>query len=205
MPQLIVLRHGQSEWNLQNRFTGWVDVDLTEQGVQEAKKAGELLRDYQIDVLYTSNLQRAQKTADLALASAGIAVDEIHRDEALNERHYGDLQGLNKAETAEKYGDEQVHIWRRSYDTPPPNGESLKDTQARVLPYVEKNIVPQLKAGKNVMVAAHGNSIRALVMFLEKMSPEEILQVNIPTGVPRVYELSDTLEVLSVAYLGENS
>ena len=205
MPTLILLRHGQSQWNLENRFTGWVDVDLAPRGIEEAKRAGDLLRDLPIDLVFTSVLQRAIRTADLALEKAGKTGLPMERDQALNERHYGDLQGLNKDETRAKFGDEQVHIWRRSYDTPPPNGESLKDTLERVLPYYEKSIAPQLRAGKNVLIAAHGNSLRALVKHLEKISADEILKLNIPTGVPRVYELDGNLEVSRAEYLGENA
>ncbi|MHB8621296.1 MAG: 2,3-bisphosphoglycerate-dependent phosphoglycerate mutase [Chloroflexota bacterium] len=189
---LCLLRHGQSQWNLENRFTGWVDVPLTDTGRQEARTAGERLRDrgQSFDVAYTSVLTRAIETLDIALAVLGQEGLPAHRDQALNERMYGDLQGLNKAETAAKFGDEQVHLWRRGYDVAPPNGESLKDTQARTLPYYRQRIVPDLAAGRRVLVVAHGNSLRAIVMELEKLTPEQILKVEIPTGVPWLYRLA---------------
>jgi len=201
MPHLILLRHGQSQWNLENRFTGWVDVDLSPTGEQEALKAGDLIKPFAIDFVFTSALKRAIRTSQIALEKAGKFDIPTERNEALNERHYGDLQGLNKAETAGQYGDEQVHIWRRSYDIPPPNGESLLMTQERVLPYYRANIVPQLTAGKNVLVVAHGNSLRALVAELDKMTKEQILELNIPTGVPLLYVLTDTLDVIEKRYL----
>jgi 2,3-bisphosphoglycerate-dependent phosphoglycerate mutase len=201
MAQLVIFRHGQSTWNLENKFTGWVDVDLTEKGRAEAKNAGEKLKGFKFDFAYSSVLKRAKDTLELALKTAGHPAVKTEYDKALNERMYGDLQGLNKTETAEKYGDEQVKIWRRSYDIPPPNGESLKDTAARVLPYFEKNIVPLLKSGKNVVIAAHGNSLRALIMYLEKMTPEQILEFEIGTGQPRLYELDNNMKVLSVRNL----
>lgn len=201
MARLTLVRHGESHWNLENRFTGWVDIDLTAKGELEAAAAGRTLRDIPVDVLFTSVLTRAIRTADIALSEAGIEGLPVHRDQALNERHYGDLQGLNKAETAEKFGAEQVHAWRRSYDIPPPNGESLKDTQARVAPYYESQIVPLLKAGSNVLVVAHGNSLRALVMFVEHLSPEQILKTEIATGVPISYELDKDLHVVSKTIL----
>src|SRR3989338_6378164 len=167
MPILVLVRHGESQWNLENRFTGWVDVPLSEKGVQEAKLAGDRLKKENIhfDKAYTSSLKRAQKTLDFILAALGQRIP-VEKDPALNERHYGDLQGLNKAETAKKFGDEQVKIWRRSYDIAPPNGESLKDTAARTLPYFKSKILPDLKAGKNILIAAHGNSLRSIVMHL---------------------------------------
>lgn len=191
MPNLILLRHGQSSWNLENRFTGWVDVELSDLGREEARTAGLELRELQIDRVYTSVLKRAIDTARIALEVAGKEDLPMIRDQALNERHYGDLQGLNKAETAEKYGAEQVHIWRRSFDVPPPgaDGESLKTTMDRVLPYYEEHIVPDLKAGLNVLVVAHGNSLRSLIYVLDKHTPETIMELNIPTGVPIVYEM----------------
>ncbi len=198
---LVIVRHGQSAWNLENRFTGWVDVDITEKGEEEAKNAGEKLKDYKFDLAYTSNLKRAQRTLQIILETTKQTDLEVIKNEALNERHYGDLQGANKAETAAKYGDEQVHIWRRSFDIAPPNGESLKDTLARVLPYFEKEIIPKLKAGKNIIIAAHGNSLRALIMYLEKLKPEEILQVEIPTGEPKVYRLDENLKILESKFL----
>lgn len=198
---LVIVRHGQSAWNLENRFTGWVDVAITAKGEEEAKNAGEKLKNYKFDLAYTSNLKRAQRTLEIILKTTNQSNLEVIKNEALNERHYGDLQGANKAETAEKYGDEQVHIWRRSFDIAPPNGESLKDTLARVLPYFEKEIIPKLKAGKNIIIAAHGNSLRALIMYLEKLNPEEILQVEIPTGQPKVYQLDENLNVLASKFL----
>lgn len=200
MPKLILLRHGQSVWNLENKFTGWVDVDLSEKGIKEAHQAGKALKGEKIDIIFSSVLKRANRTADIALKEMGLDMP-YERDQALNERHYGDLQGLNKADTAKKYGDEQVHIWRRSYDINPPGGESLKDTKARVLPYFEEKILPELKQGKNVFIVAHGNSLRSLVMHLENISQEEILKLNIPTGVPYVYEMDDKLNILSKNYL----
>lgn len=198
MAQLIIFRHGQSVWNLENKFTGWVDVELSPKGVEEAVNAGLKLKGYHFDYAYASALKRAQNTLTLALQSAAHPAIAPIYDKALNERMYGDLQGLNKAETAQKYGDEQVKIWRRSFDVPPPNGESLKDTAARVLPYFEAEILPKLKAGKNVVIAAHGNSLRALIMYLEKMSPEQILEFEIGTAQPRLYNLDASLQVISV-------
>ena len=201
MAQLVIFRHGQSVWNLENKFTGWVDVELTPKGVDEAKAAGKKLIGYRFDFAYSSVLKRAKETLRIALETAGHPPVPTVFDKALNERMYGDLQGLNKAETAAKFGDEQVKIWRRSYDVPPPNGESLKDTAARVLPYFEKEIVPKIRAGKNVVIAAHGNSLRALIMFLEKMTPQQILEFEIGTGKPRVYELDGNLKVISAKNL----
>ena len=202
MSTLVLVRHGQSQWNLENRFTGWVDVPLSEQGEQEAARAGGLLAHYHFDIAFTSALQRAQNTLRIMLEEMGCGDLPIIANEALNERMYGMLQGLNKAETAERYGDDQVLIWRRSYDVAPPEGESLKDTASRVIPYVKQEIFPLLRAGKNVLVAAHGNSLRALVMELEGMSPAEILQFEIPTAVPRVYTLSEDLKVQDARFLG---
>ena len=172
MSVLVLVRHGESQWNLENRFTGWVDVPLSPKGVEEARAAGERLKKENIrfDVAYTSALKRAQDTLKLILEKIGQSGIPAQMDKALNERHYGDLQGLNKAETAQKFGDEQVKIWRRSYDIAPPNGESLKDTSARTLPYFNAHVLRDLKAGKNVIVAAHGNSLRSIVMELEKLS-----------------------------------
>ncbi|MGH2364030.1 MAG: 2,3-bisphosphoglycerate-dependent phosphoglycerate mutase [Chloroflexota bacterium] len=196
---LCLLRHGQSQWNRENRFTGWVDVPLTETGREEARRAGRALRSagLRFDLAYTSVLSRAEETLRIALAELEQSTLPVARDEALNERMYGDLQGLNKAETAAKFGDEQVHLWRRSYDVPPPNGESLKDTQARTLPYFRAHIRPALAAGRNVLVAAHGNSLRAIVMELEQLTPEQIVKVEIPTGVPWVYQLDSELAIVS--------
>jgi len=196
MPKLILVRHGQSLWNLEERFTGWVDVPLTDLGREEARRAGTKLASTKIDVAYTSALTRAQSTLALILETMGVDVPII-RDQALNERHYGDLQGLNKARTAEKYGAEQVHIWRRSYDVPPPNGESLELTAARTLPFYERCILGDIAQGKNVLVVAHGNSNRSIVMSLDKLSKEEVLALNLGTAVPLVYELSNEGDVLS--------
>jgi 2,3-bisphosphoglycerate-dependent phosphoglycerate mutase len=201
MPELILLRHGQSQWNLENRFTGWVDVPLSAKGEAEARTAGEKLRGRRIDRLYTSVLKRAIDTATLAFASAGIAGVPTERDKALNERMYGDLQGLNKAEAATKWGDAQIKIWRRSYDVQPPGGESLADTAARVIPYWETHIRPALLAGENVLVAAHGNSLRALVMHLDGLTREQVLELEIPTGVPLLYDLDADGRVLGKRYL----
>lgn len=201
MSKLIILRHGQSQWNLENRFTGWVDVPLSAKGEAEATAAGDKIKGFEFDEAYTSVLKRAQNTLSLAMKQAGHREIPVTKNEALNERKYGDLQGLDKADTAAKYGDEQVHIWRRSFDIAPPGGESLKDTAARVIPYFKKEIAPKLKAGKNIIIAAHGNSLRALVMHLEKMAPEEILKFEIPTGLPRLYELDAELNILDKRYL----
>jgi 2,3-bisphosphoglycerate-dependent phosphoglycerate mutase len=197
MPTLVLVRHGQSQWNLENRFTGWVDVPLTDLGEQEAHRAGKHLKGMKFDIAFTSELQRAQKTLAVILGETGQTGLSIIKDKALNERHYGDLQGLDKGETAKKYGDEQVKIWRRSYDVPPPNGESLKDTAARTIPYFEDKIVPYLKEGKNVIVAAHGNSLRSIVMHVEHLTKEQVLELNLETAVPRVYELDSNLKILS--------
>ena len=199
MSLLILLRHGQSQWNLENKFTGWVDVELSEKGEQEAKEAGTKLKDIQIDKAYTSVLKRAMNTCDFALKQAGKGNIPIERDVALNERHYGDLQGLDKDETRKKYGEEQVHIWRRSYDVPPPgeNAESLKDTAARTIPYFEEKIMADIKDGKNVLVAAHGNSLRSIAMHVEGLTQEEVMDLNIPTGQPIVYEFDNDLKVIS--------
>ena len=186
---LVLVRHGESEWNKLNLFTGWKDTDLTEKGVSEAKAAGQNMKaqGFQFDLAFTSALRRAQRTLQLILTKLGQTSIPVTKDEKLNERDYGDLSGLNKDEARVKWGEEQVHIWRRSYDVPPPGGESLKDTAARVLPYFEATIVPQLKAGKNVLVAAHGNSLRALIMQLEGMTGEQIVARELATGAPIVY------------------
>lgn len=193
MSHLVLVRHGQSEWNEKNLFTGWRDPDLTAQGVSEAKAAGRALKAEGLvfDIAFTSDLQRAQKTLALLLAEQGQSDLPTIKNQALNERDYGDLAGLNKDDAREKWGEEQVHIWRRSYDTPPPGGESLKDTGARVLPYYEAEIEPLVKSGKNILIAAHGNSLRSLVMKLEGLSAAEILAVNIDTGVPYIYQMDD--------------
>jgi 2,3-bisphosphoglycerate-dependent phosphoglycerate mutase len=191
MAFLALLRHGESQWNLENRFTGWVDVPLSPKGEEEARQAGEKLKAVGIhfDLAFTSVLQRAIRTLEITLGVLGQSDIPVEKDQALNERHYGDLQGLNKAETAKRFGDEQVHIWRRSYDVAPPGGESLKDTAARTLPYFEAKIFPAVKADKNVLVAAHGNSLRAVVMYLDRLSREEVLELNLGTGVPIVYDI----------------
>ena len=226
--QLILCRHGQSEWNLKNLFTGWTDVDLTEKGIEEAKEAGRTLKQagYRFDVAYTSVLKRAIRTLWLIQDEMDLMWIPVHRSWRLNERHYGALQGLNKAETAEKYGEEQVHVWRRSYDTPPPpleedderhprfdrrySGiadlpatESLKTTLERVVPYWDDVIAPDLLAGRHVLIAAHGNSLRALVKMLDGMSDDEITGFNIPTGIPLAYELDDDLKPRSREFLGD--
>jgi len=230
MIKLVLLRHGQSAWNLENRFTGWTDVDLTEQGVAEAKKAAALLRDggHTFDVAYTSLLKRAIRTLWIVLDEMDLMWIPVERDWRLNERHYGALQGLNKAETAKKYGDEQVLRWRRSYAEPPPAlerdderfpgrerryaalsaeqlplAESLASTVERFLPYWESTLAPAVRSGKRVLIAAHGNSLRALVKHLDRMSDEEIVELNIPTGVPLVYELTEKLEPVRHYYLGD--
>ena len=201
MADLILLRHGQSQWILEIRFTGGVDVPLWGNGVAEARAAGESLRGRQIDKLYTSDLKRAIDTARLALEAAGIRDLPTERDAALNERMYGDLQGLNKAEAATRFGADQVKLWRRGYDIKPPGGESLADTAARVLPYWEAHILPDLKAGKNVLVAAHGNSLRALVMHLDKLTRDQVLELEIPTGRPLLYEIDPDGSVRGKRYL----
>ena len=203
MPTLVLVRHGQSLWNLENKFTGWVDVPLTPLGEQEAHRAGNHLKGMKFDIAFTSDLQRAQKTLGVILEEIGQTNLTVIKDKALNERHYGALQGLNKAETAAKYGDEQIKIWRRSYDVPPPPdetgfSESLKDTAARTLPYFDAQIIPLLKEGKNVLVAAHGNSLRSIVMHLEHLTKEQVLELNLETAVPRVYDLDKDLKILSV-------
>jgi 2,3-bisphosphoglycerate-dependent phosphoglycerate mutase len=230
MKKVILLRHGESAWNRENRFTGWTDVDLSEKGVEEAKKAGELMRDagFVFDLVHTSVLRRAIKTMWLALEQLDLMWIPVQHSWRLNERHYGALQGLNKAETAAKFGEEQVLTWRRSYDVPPPAltaddprypgndpryrglapnqiplTECLKDTVARVLPYWNQSIAPDLRAGKRVLIAAHGNSLRALVKYLDKVGDQEIVGLNIPTGVPLVYELDDTLKPIRHYYLGD--
>ena len=199
MSTLVLVRHGESQWNLENRFTGWVDVPLSEKGLAEAKRAGEKLKKENIhfDKAYTSDLKRAQDTLKIILETLGRNDLAVEKDKALNERHYGDLQGLNKAETAQKFGDEQVKLWRRSYDVAPPGGESLKDTAARTLPYFEARIVSDLKAGKNVIVAAHGNSLRSIVMQLDHLSKEEVLELNLATCVPIIYHFDKDLKILS--------
>ena len=191
--KLVLVRHGQSEWNAKNLFTGWKDPKLTDLGIQEAIKAGDLLetRNLKFDLMFTSDLFRAQETGRLILKQMNHADIQVIKDQSLNERNYGDLAGLNKDEAREKWGEEQVHIWRRSFDIPPPGGESLKNTAERVLPYFELEIMPKVKEGLNILVAAHGNSLRALVMELEKISSEEIVKLEIATGDPLTYEYSN--------------
>ncbi|MCF6343236.1 MAG: 2,3-bisphosphoglycerate-dependent phosphoglycerate mutase [Devosiaceae bacterium] len=197
---LILVRHGQSEWNMKNLFTGWKNPGLTEKGIEEAKTAGIALKKLNIipDLCFTSALIRAQKTLDLMLDEMDIQNMTIIRNQALNERDYGDLAGLNKDDARKKWGDEQVHIWRRSFDVPPPGGESLKDTANRVLPYFEKEILPKVLLGETILVAAHGNSLRALVMQLEGLSPKEIVKKEIATGDPIIYQLNEDGSVKSV-------
>jgi 2,3-bisphosphoglycerate-dependent phosphoglycerate mutase len=230
MHKIVLLRHGQSTWNLENRFTGWTDVDLTPQGVEEARAAGRVLREegFEFDVVYTSVLKRAIRTMWLALDELDQMWVPVIRNWRLNERHYGALQGLNKAETAAKHGEDQVKIWRRSYDIPPPPleesddrypgkerryaglskaelplTESLMDTVARFVPYWEKTISADVRAGKKVLIVAHGNSLRALVKYLDKMSDAQILELNIPTGIPLMYELDANLKPIRSGYLGD--
>ena len=229
MPRLVLIRHGQSAWNLENRFTGWWDVDLTEQGSEEARQAGELLaaRDFDFDICFTSVQTRAIKTLHIALEAMGRLWLPEEKDWRLNERHYGGLTGLNKAETAARHGAEQVHVWRRSFDIPPPAlapggefdlagdlryagveipaTESLKDTIARVLPYWEERIAPALRAGERVLISAHGNSLRALVKHLSKIPDDEITALEIPTGQPIVYELDEGLNAVERYYLNDRA
>jgi len=227
--KLVLLRHGESKWNLENKFTGWTDVDLTEKGEAEAKNAGELIKNenINIDLVFTSVLKRAINTMNICLSNMDNSNSEIFQDWRLNERHYGSLQGLNKSETAEKYGDAQVLIWRRSYDIKPPeldldddrhprfdkkyenlksnslpSSECLKDTVERFLPYWEKTISPNIRKGKKVLIVAHGNSLRALIKHLDKISDDRILGLNIPTGIPLVYELDKDLSPMKNYYLG---
>jgi len=204
---LVLVRHGQSEWNLKNLFTGWRDPDLTALGIEEATTGGKALAETGIkfDVAFTSALSRAQKTLKIILDEIGQPGLETIRDEALNERDYGDLSGLNKDDARAKWGEEQVHIWRRSYDVPPPGGESLRDTGARVWPYYLTEILPRVLRGEKVLVAAHGNSLRSLVMVLDRLSKEEILKLNLATGVPMVYVLNADSTVKSKDVLGDMS
>ena len=193
MSTLILLRHGQSEWNKKNLFTGWKDPNLTDLGIEEAKKAGNLLKERGLafDIMFTSDLFRAQETGRIILEQMNLGHIEVVKDQSLNERNYGELAGLNKDEARVKWGEEQVHIWRRSYDIPPPGGESLKNTAERVLPYFNSEILPKIKESQNILVAAHGNSLRALVMELEKISSDEIVKLEIATGDPLTYKCSD--------------
>jgi len=196
---LVLVRHGQSDWNLKNLFTGWRDVDLTEKGVAEAREAGRKLKAQGIkfDVAFTSVLKRAERTLDLMLTELGQTTIPVFKDQALNERDYGDLVGLNKDDARKKWGEEQVHIWRRSYDVAPPGGESLRDTAARVLPYYIREILPRVLRGDRVLVSAHGNSLRALVMVLDKHTPETITKLNLETGIPMIYRLNADSTVAS--------
>jgi 2,3-bisphosphoglycerate-dependent phosphoglycerate mutase len=230
MPQLVLIRHGESEWNKENRFTGWKDVDLSEQGRNEAAAAGKLLKNegFTFDEAYTSVLKRAIRTLWIILDEMDLMWIPVTKSWLLNERHYGSLQGLNKAETAQQYGEEQVLIWRRSYDVPPgeldpsderylgtdpryagiesgkfPRTECLKDTVARVVPYFETEIAPKIREGKRLIIAAHGNSLRALVKYLDNVPDDQIVSLNIPTGIPLVYELDDDLRAVSRRYLGD--
>jgi len=200
---LVLVRHGQSDWNLKNLFTGWRDVDLTEKGVAEAREAGRKLKSQGIkfDVAFTSALKRAQRTLDLMLTELGESAIPVFKNQALNERDYGDLVGLNKDDARKKWGEEQVHIWRRSYDIAPPGGESLRDTAARVLPYYIQEVLPRVMRGEHVLVSAHGNSLRALVMVLEKLTPEAILKREIATGAPIIYRLNADSTVASLVDL----
>ena len=201
MSKLVLIRHGESQWNLENRFTGWVDVPLSPKGIEEAKAAGTKLTGFSFDRSFSSVLARANETLRFILEALGQTAIPIEKDKALNERMYGELQGLNKAETAKKFGDEQVKIWRRSYDVRPPGGESLKDTAERVLPYYESRIKPYVLKGETILIAAHGNSLRALVMHLEQLTREQVLELNIPTGAPLLYELDNSGKALSHRYL----
>ena len=205
MGKLVLLRHGESQWNLENRFTGWVDIPLTDKGRAEARRAGELLRDLSFDRAFSSVLIRAIESLEIALAAAGQLKVPVEKDPALNERMYGDLQGLNKEETAKKFGADQVHIWRRSYDVRPPGGESLQDTAARTLPYFKSKILPIAAECKNLLVCAHGNSLRAIVMDLDQLTKEEVLELNIATGVPIVFDIGEKREVLSKKILAGGS
>ena len=196
---LVLVRHGQSDWNLKNLFTGWRDVDLTDKGVAEAREAGRKLKaqGLKFDIAFTSALKRAQRTLDLMLEELGQTKITVFKDQALNERNYGDLVGLNKDDARKKWGEEQVHIWRRSYDIAPPGGESLKDTLARALPHYVTEILPRVLRGERVLVSAHGNSLRALVMVLDKHTPESIVKLNLDTGVPMIYRLNADSTVAS--------
>jgi len=196
MGSLVLIRHGQSQWNLEDRFTGWVDVPLTDAGREEARRGATLIRHLKCDRAFTSALQRAQETLRIVLETIGQPDVPIEADPALNERHYGALQGLNKAETAKRFGEQQVHLWRRSYDIAPPEGESLKDTAARTLPYFNAKILPLVKAGQTILIAAHGNSLRSIVMGLDRLTKEQVLELNLATGAPIVYEIDRNGKVL---------
>jgi 2,3-bisphosphoglycerate-dependent phosphoglycerate mutase len=201
MAQLVLLRHGESQWNLENRFTGWIDVPLSPKGEEEARAAGQKLIGFRFDRAYASVLKRAIDTLTIVLEVIGQTGIPIEKDQALNERMYGELQGLNKAEMMKKYGEQQVKLWRRSYDIRPPGGESLKDTAERVLPYYERRIRPDILAGRTILVAAHGNSLRALVMHLDRLSTDDVLELNIPTGAPLLYEFDSNVAVKARRYL----
>ncbi len=201
MKHVVLIRHGESQWNLENRFTGWVDVPLSLKGEQEAREAGEKVRAFRFDHAFTSVLTRAIRTLEIVLDVIGQPGLPVEQDQALNERMYGELQGLNKTETVEKYGEAQVKVWRRSYDVRPPGGESLQDTAERVLPYYRERVWPRLAKGETLLVVAHGNSLRALVMHLDGLSREEVLELNIPTGAPLLYELDDQGQAVTHRYL----
>ena len=201
MRNLVLLRHGQSQWNLENRFTGWVDVSLTPQGETEARNAGLKLKGLRFDRGFSSALQRAQKTLEIVLESCSHPPIPLTFDAALNERRYGELQGLNKDETVAKYGSEQVQHWRRSYDIAPPGGESLKDTAARVIPFYISQIEPLLKNNLNIIIAAHGNSLRALIMHLENLTPDQIVAFELGTAQPRLYQFKDQMQLVSAAFI----
>jgi 2,3-bisphosphoglycerate-dependent phosphoglycerate mutase len=201
MPILAIVRHGQSQWNLENRFTGWIDVDLSPKGEEEAREAGKKLKDYKFDRAFTSSLKRAQRTLEIILKEIGQENIPIVKDQALNERMYGELQGMNKDECRTKFGEEQVKIWRRSFSIAPPGGESLLNTAERVLPYYHKNIEPLLRENNNIIIAAHGNSLRALVMTLENITEENIINTEIPTGHPKIYEFYENMELRDTRYL----
>jgi len=198
---LVLIRHGESQWNLENRFTGWVDVPLSPKGEQEAREAGNKLQAFKFDQAFTSVLSRAINTLGIVLEVLNQTAIPVTKHEALNERRYGELQGLNKADTVEKFGEQQVKLWRRSYDIRPPGGESLKDTAERVIPYYEQEIWPELVQGKHVLVVAHGNSLRALVMHLNKLTTDQVLELNIPTGVPLYFQLHQDGSVSDHHYL----
>ena len=201
MKHVVLIRHGESQWNLENRFTGWVDVPLSPKGEQEAREAGEKVRAFRFDHAFTSVLTRAIRTLEIVLDVIGQPGLPVEQNQALNERMYGELQGLNKTETVEKYGEAQVKVWRRSYDVRPPGGESLQDTAERVLPYYRERLWPRLATGETLLVVAHGNSLRALVMHLDRLSREEVLELNIPTGAPLLYELDDQGQAIAHRYL----